>query len=126
MNASVVSCIMPTANRRVFIPRAVAYFFRQDYPERELLIIDDGSDPVEDLIPADARIRYIRTAPGMSLGAKRNFACEQARGDIIAHWDDDDWHAPRRLSTQVNALLEHDAEVCGLDQLLFYEPDTDR
>jgi hypothetical protein len=33
-----VSCIMPTANRRAFVPRAVVYFLRQDYPNKELVI----------------------------------------------------------------------------------------
>ena len=47
------SCIMPTYNRRQFIPRAVAYFLAQDYPNLELVVVDDGSDPIDDLLPAD-------------------------------------------------------------------------
>ena len=42
----------------------------------------------------------------ITLGAKLNLACDYARGEIIAHWDDDDWYAPRRLSTQVEALAQ--------------------
>jgi hypothetical protein len=117
-----VSCIMPTCNRRAFVPRAIQYFLRQDYPQRELIILDDGSDPVGDLIPADERIRYIRMEKRLTLGAKRNLACEQARGDLLMHWDDDDWHAPRRITYQVEALLQADAEICGLRQMLFYDP----
>lgn len=124
--APLVSCIMPTADRRRFVPLAIEYFLRQDYAPRELLVVDDGRDPVEDLIPADARIRYLRVAPGMTLGAKRNWACEQARGEIVAHWDDDDWHAPRRLSVQMEAMRPDEVEVCGIDHLLFFHPDTGR
>jgi hypothetical protein len=115
-----VSCIMPTANRRRFVPLAIRYFLRQDYPNRELLVVDDGSDPVADLIPADPRIRYLRMDRPRSLGAKRNLACDAANGEFIAHWDDDDWTAPGRLSYQVPALVAAGAKICGLDRLLCF------
>jgi len=112
-----ITCIMPTYNRRAFVPQAIAYFLRQDYANRELVIVDDGSDAVGDLVPEDAR---------MTVGAKRNLACEQARGEIIVHWDDDDWHAPHRLSYQIEALLREGKDVCGIKTLLFYDIETGR
>lgn len=121
-----VSCIMPTRNRRAFVPRALAYFARQDYANRELIIIDDGSDPVADLIPDDPHIRYLRQARPLSLGNKRNLACRQAHGSIIAHWDDDDWMADWRLSYQVAQLLASGADICGLASLLFYCPRSEQ
>ncbi len=122
----VVSCIMPTHNRRAFVPQALAYFARQDYPDRELIIVDDGSDPVSDLMLNDARIRYLRPDRPCSIGTKRNLACQSARGTLIVHWDDDDWIANWRLSYQVDQLLTSGADVCGLDTLLFYRPATDQ
>jgi glycosyltransferase involved in cell wall biosynthesis len=119
-----VSCIMPTCNRRTFASQAINYFLRQDYPNRELVIVDDGSDAVDDLIPVDERIRYIRLGEKATVGAKRNLACEEARGTIIAHWDDDDWHAPHRLRYQVETLLREGTEICGISSLLFYEMET--
>ncbi len=119
-----VSCIMPTCNRRPFIPRAIGYFLRQDYAHKELIIVDDGTDPVGDLVPEDERIRYVRLGDKHTVGAKRNLACEQAHGDIIIHWDDDDWHAAHRVRYQLEALLSAQGEVCGLRQMLFYEPAT--
>jgi glycosyltransferase involved in cell wall biosynthesis len=121
-----VSGIMPTANRRAFVPRAIDYFLRQDYQPKELIIVDDGSDPIGDLLPADERIRYVRLSTTMTVGAKRNLACERARGEVIAHWDDDDWHASHRLRYQVEALLRSGADVCGLTTLLFYDVRTGR
>jgi glycosyltransferase involved in cell wall biosynthesis len=116
-----VTCIMPTYNRRRFVARAIDYFLRQDYYRSELLIVDDGTDLVRDLVPDTPRVRYIALPSRMSLGAKRNLACEQANGDIILHWDDDDWHAPHRVRYQVEALLEHGADACGINQILFYD-----
>ena len=118
-----VSCIMPTHNRRAFVPRAVQQFLAQDYRRRELIIIDDGTDIVADLVPPHPWIRYVRYERRMTLGSKRNAACELAAGELIAHWDDDDWMAPWRLSYQVQALRDHpDAELCGLTHVLFYDP----
>lgn len=115
-----ISCIMPTRNRRRFVAQAVRYFLRQDYPARELVIVDDGEDAVEDLIAADERIRYLRLDRRVSLGEKRNLACRESSGSLIAHWDDDDWSAPNRLSRQVACLKKPDVEFCSLQDHLFY------
>jgi hypothetical protein len=121
-----VSCIMPTFDRRAYVPAAIRQFLAQDYPERELIVLDDGSDPVEDLIPADDRIRYVRLGKRLTIGAKRNVGCEHARGEILAHWDDDDWVASWRLRYEVDALLEHRADVVGIQTLLYLDRQSGR
>lgn len=117
---------MPTYNRRQFIPHAIEYFLRQDYANRELIILDDGTDAINDLLPVDERIVYVRLDQKITLGAKLNQACEYARGEIIAHWDDDDWYAPRRLSCQVKALAQNGIEICGINTLLYYDLQSGR
>jgi glycosyltransferase involved in cell wall biosynthesis len=121
-----VSCIMPTAGRRRFVPSAIRQFLDQDQPNKELIIIDDGQDPVDDLIPADDRIRYFRQAGRRTIGAKRNSACAAARGQFIAHWDDDDWYRPWRLSYQLAELQSHGAALCGLANILFLDEEAQR
>lgn len=121
-----VTCIMPTRNRRSFVPQAIEYFRRQDYPETELLILDDGDDPVGDCIGTDQRIRYLRLPNVLPIGAKRNLACEEARGAVIVHWDDDDWYPRTRITRQVAALSERSADICGSSQLYYYDADADR
>jgi glycosyltransferase involved in cell wall biosynthesis len=120
-----VTCIMPTADRRPLARQSIQRFLEQDYPHRELIVLDDGEDPIADLIPPDPRIRYIRMSGRSMVGAKRNFACGEAHGQFIAHWDDDDWMAPWRLSYQVSRLTETGAAVCGLDRMYFWEPVQD-
>jgi glycosyltransferase involved in cell wall biosynthesis len=117
-----VSCIMPSANRRLFVPLAIRGFLAQDYANKELIIVDDGEDAVRDLVPDDERIRYIRLDARTVLGEKRNRAAAEARGNIIVHWDDDDWNAPWRLRYQTEELLAFKADICGLDRILFYAP----
>jgi glycosyltransferase involved in cell wall biosynthesis len=124
MAKPIVSCIMPTCNRRAFVSNAILYFQRQDYENKELVIVDDGEDCIEDLVPVTAQIRYSRISRSMTLGEKRNFCIRESKGDLIMHWDDDDWMADYRISYQVRELLEHGAEICGLKEMLFCELET--
>jgi glycosyltransferase involved in cell wall biosynthesis len=120
------SYITPTANRRRFLPQAIRYFLAQDYRNKELIIVDDGEDSVADLVPEDHRIRYVRLPAKSVLGEKRNRAASEARGEIIVHWDDDDWSAPWRLRYQLEELLNSGADICGLNRIFFYAPDEAR
>ena len=42
------------------MPLAIGYFLRQDYPHKELIVLDDGDDAVADLVPGRPAIRYMR------------------------------------------------------------------
>jgi glycosyltransferase involved in cell wall biosynthesis len=108
-----VSCVMPTYGRPAFALQSVEYFLRQDYPERELLILDDGAEGLLSRLPADDRIRYVRL-PRLPIGSKRNIGCSLAAGEIVAQWDDDDWYGPQRLSAQISPLLEGRADITGI------------
>jgi antitoxin (DNA-binding transcriptional repressor) of toxin-antitoxin stability system len=120
--AGLVSCIMPTKNRREFIPRAIACFLAQTYPLKELVILDNG-EPIADLVPKDDRIRYMRLNSMQPTGQLRNFCCQMAKGEFIAHWDDDDWSHPLRLEEQVAAIGEKQAT--GYNSILFDGPQSE-
>jgi glycosyltransferase involved in cell wall biosynthesis len=125
-SAVLVSCIMPTRDRREFVSVAVQAWLRQDYPERELVVVDSGADSVADDLPRSPRVRYLRAHAGMSLGEARNLACSAASGPVIAHWDDDDWIRPDRLRRQLLALEQPGANACGLATLTYVEPRSGR
>ena len=101
-----------TRNRRQWLPRAIRCYQQQTYPCCELLIIADGED-VRDLLPADPTIRYLYVTGKTEIGAKRNFGVERAAGEIVAHWDDDDYSAPGRLADQIARMLESQRPVTG-------------
>ncbi|HEX5725390.1 MAG TPA: glycosyltransferase, partial [Longimicrobiaceae bacterium] len=65
-----VSCVLATGGRRRFLPQALRCFRAQTFAARELVVVDDGLDPAEDLIPPDPRIRYLRLPAGQPLGTK--------------------------------------------------------
>ena len=117
-----VSCIMPTANRRRFLPAAIDGFLAQRGVLAELIIVDDGDDPVDDLVPDNPRVRYLRLDRTATIGEKRNLAIQAALGEVIVHLDDDDWSHPERLRIQRDALAVGDIDVCGLDRMLWWNP----
>lgn len=127
-----VSCIMPTHNRRHLVDHAITYFLRQTWGRRELVVVDDGTDPVDDLVARHAErlaensdgrvtIHYQRIAQRLALGAKRNLAVELSTGNILAHWDDDDWYPPDRLAMQMSRLSSTGASLCGTSRIPFYD-----
>lgn len=120
MNEPLVTAICLTRNRRQWLPLAIRYFQAQTYPSRELLILADGEN-VSDLIPDDPQIRLVEVPIGLKIGAKRNLGCELARGEIICHWDDDDFSAPQRIAMQVARLLESGKSVAGYSPMYFQD-----
>jgi hypothetical protein len=49
---TLVSCIMPTTNRRRFVPAAIGMFLAQDYPNKELVILDGAQVGTSHLMAA--------------------------------------------------------------------------
>jgi hypothetical protein len=112
--APLVTCIMPTFNRRRFVEQAVRNIRRQDYPAIELVVVDDGSEPVADLLDSLPNTQYLRLDRRQTIGHKRNLACEAASADIVIQWDDDDWYGPHRVSRQVDQIIADNADATGI------------
>lgn len=118
-----VSCIMPTQNRREFIGAAIDCWLKQTYENRELVILDDGNDYTGDVIPKDERIRYAMI-DCVTTGEKRNACCRLAKGEIICHFDSDDWSDPGRIASQVDELQRSGKPITGFRELYFYSTIT--
>ena len=116
---SFVTCLCLTRNRLEWLPKAIESFQRQTFRHSELMILADGQD-VSHLVPADdPRIRLIHLDGRPEIGAKRNYGCARAAGDVIAHFDDDDYSAPGRLADQIARLLESGKAVTGFHSMRF-------
>ncbi|HTT91133.1 MAG TPA: glycosyltransferase [Acidimicrobiales bacterium] len=118
-NKPLVSCVMPTHDRRPLVERAIRCWLRQDYTRSELIVVDDGTDRVGDIVPDDPRVHYVPLPQRQTIGAKRNIGCQRAEGELIVHWDDDDWSAPWRVGYQVEMFLKQDVDVSGLSAVFF-------
>jgi len=138
MNAPTVTCVMPTANRARFIPDAIDCFLSQSYSDSELLILDNGKEPISLHRPEKYKarygyeppVRYLKVSGYRTIGELRNLCCEEARGSVIAHWDDDDWSAPERLTQQVGLLYrlmyERGILVTGYHTFSYWDELTSR
>ena len=113
-----MTCLCLTRDRPEWLPRAIENFQAQTFESRELVIVASGAD-VRRLMPSDPRIRYFHLAGRPLIGPARNFGCEQARGAIVAHWDDDDFSAPGRLVDQVERLEGSGKAVTGYRTMRF-------
>jgi hypothetical protein len=118
-----VSVCTPTFNRRPFINAMIMCFNNQDYPQdrMEWIIIDDGSDPIEDLVASHPRVKYFKYDTKMTLGKKRNLLHEKSRGEILVYMDDDDYYPPQRVSHAVHMLVTHPDALCaGSSEIYIY------
>lgn len=119
-----VSCLMPTYNRREFIPRALRCFAAQTYPNLELVIADNGSDQIDDLLTQGKPIHHVRVDwAKLNHGQLMNQACEFAKGEFCIVWDDDDFYAPDRVLRQIVPLVvtNIDYAISGLKNLYYYD-----
>jgi glycosyltransferase involved in cell wall biosynthesis len=110
-----VSVCTPTFNRRPFWEYTIKCFNHQDYPKdkMEWIIIDDGTDKIEDLVSGISQVKYFYYNEKMSLGKKRNIMHAKSKGDILVYMDDDDYYPPERVSHAVNMLLTHPNALCA-------------
>lgn len=127
MNTPRVSAIMPLRglHRSTYALQAIRSFTEQTYENKELIILDEKEDPTFMFYRPEKgtrNIQYFRwDRPPLSIPAKRNVCAEFATGEIIVHWDSDDWSAPTRIEDQVKRLLKSEKQVTGYNAMLFYD-----
>ena len=118
-----VSLCTPTFNRRPFIPFMIKCFEHQTYPKDriEWIIIDDGTDPIEDLVKDIPQVKYFYYEEKMLLGQKRNLMHTKCSGDIIVYMDDDDYYPPERISHAVETLQNNPSYlIAGSSEMHIY------
>ncbi len=104
-----VTAVVRTYNRCELMKKAVRSVQNQDYPNLEIIILDDCSQDetkkvATGLESEDSRIRYIRHNKNSGTGAGFNTGIENANGKYIAFLDDDDLWFPHKTKVQVEKL----------------------
>lgn len=118
-----VSLCTPTFNRRPFIKYMIKCFEHQTYPKdrMEWIIIDDGTDKIEDLVSHIPQVKYFYYEKKKPLGEKRNIMHEKSCGDILVYMDDDDYYPPQRVEHAVQMLTTHKSALCaGSSEIYIY------
>ena len=90
-----VSCLTATYGRYTQLCRALSCWLDQDYPHKELVILNTHPEPVTTPFPG---VRVYNEPDHNDLGSCRNRLLELAAGEYINTWDDDDWWFPWHLS----------------------------
>lgn len=117
-----VSCLMVTANRRELAERAVHCYLQQTWTHKEFIVVDDGEQDYEPLLRQvpSSELRYVKLdGGGQLLGALRNRALDEATGDFVVQWDDDDWYHPERIERQAGCLMQG-YDACCLSASLMH------
>lgn len=86
------------------LEKCIGYFKAQDYENKELIVV-----------PGDG-----------SIGEKRNKGCAAASGQIIVHFDDDDYYAPDYINKSVEHLTRQNARITGLSSAYFYNKSANK
>lgn len=101
--APLVSVYIPTRNRAGLLARAVDSVLGQEYPNVELIIVDDCSTDdtaayLKGLATRLPRVRCLRSEQQLGACASRNRAIAASTGTFITGLDDDDFFLPDHVS----------------------------
>ncbi|HMX91963.1 MAG TPA: glycosyltransferase, partial [Nitrospira sp.] len=119
-----VSVIVPTYNRPDRLQVALSSILAQTYQDFEIIVVNDGTVDVSDVIAPlnrDGRITVIRHDRNRGLAAARNTGIRAAKGTYIAYLDDDDTYLPDHLQTLVTTLQGGEHKVAYTDAWRIHE-----
>ncbi len=121
-DAPLISVLVPARDEQDTIGTCIASLLSQDYPNLEIVVLDDGStDGTRDVIGGfdDPRLRVMSGSPLPADWTGKNWACAQlaevAQGDVLCFVDADTVLAPETISA---ALGEMETAGAGLISLL--------
>src|SRR5918911_1188410 len=115
-----VSVILPARNERCYIARCLDSLLRQDYPNFEIIAINDSSaDETGEIMKSyeanDLRVVHIDASPKPEGWTGKNWACYQgflqAQGELLMFTDADSKHLPTTMSLAVGHLLSENLEA---------------
>lgn len=116
------SVITPTI-RRSCIERIIQNYEKQDFFNKELIIIinndDIQIDEYEEYSKNNTDIKIYKLPQEVNLGQCLNFGVSKAKYDIIAKFDDDDYYGKRYLSEMYNAF-NNNCDIVGKSRIYYY------
>jgi len=113
--APLISILVPARNEEENIESCVTSLQQQDYPNLEILVLDDNStddtaEIVQRIAAEDNRVRLIKGQPLIENWAGKPFACYQLAQEAKGSWylfvDADTIHAPFMLRSTLALAME--------------------
>lgn len=111
-----ITVVLPTYNRRPFLPAAIRSIHDQTFPSWRLLVVNDGGEDVSDVVASfrDSRIEW-HDRPHLGKAAALNFGLSLVQSKYVAYMDDDDLLYPDHLAELVAAAEREHAEFVYSD-----------
>jgi Glycosyl transferase family 2 len=105
-----LSVVIPTYNRADLVGEAIDSVLKQDWPELELIVVDDGSTDETPAVLAGYgdRVHVVRQE-NAGESAARNTGIRAATHDLVALLDSDDYWLPGKLQRQMQLFDEDPA-----------------
>lgn len=122
-----ISVIITTYNRRAFLYQAIQSILMQDYPNKEITVIDDCStDGTEDLMQRgfrnEPRVIYMRNNTNSGPGNNRRKAfATHGDGDYVLFLDDDDYLVDMNYLSKAVEFHSQHPELSFVAANVFYE-----
>ena len=112
-----VSIVIPVYNHARYLPEAVNSVLNQDYPNVELIVLDDGSsDETPDVLRRYGDRFFWESHRNMGQANTLNKGWRRAKGEILAYLSADDFLLPTAVSASVRCLHENpEAVLCYPD-----------
>ncbi len=119
MKQPLVSVILPTYNRAWTLKTAIDSVLFQNYPNIELIVIDDGSrDNTKELLNGYKNQIKVLTQENAGVSAARNRGIEKSRGEFIALLDSDDAWDKKKISCQMDFFMANpEALICQTQEV---------
>jgi len=111
-----VSIVITTYNRRAFLKEAVLSVLDQDYQDKEIIIIDDGSSDGSFEEVRKFPLRYVWKQNG-GISSARNMGIGVSNGEFIAFLDVDDLWKKGKLTKQVQTMIENQIDISYTDEI---------
>ncbi|HRX81947.1 MAG TPA: glycosyltransferase, partial [Pirellulaceae bacterium] len=106
-----VSVVIPTYNSADFITCALDSIDAQEYPDVEIIVVDDGStDDTKGIVERYGHNIRLVSQANAGPAVARNRGLREASGKYVAMLDADDWFLPTKFHKQV-ALLEDNTQL---------------
>ena len=118
MNRSLVSIIIPCYNSEAWVAAALESALQQTWPEKEIIVINDGSrdDSLAVARRFEARGVRVLDQPNAGASAARNTGLRAARGHYIQFLDADDLLAPDKIERQMTVLARTGSRLLSSSQ----------
>ncbi|MRN56620.1 glycosyltransferase family 2 protein [Paenibacillus monticola] len=122
-----ISVIITTYNRKAFLHKAIESILLQDYPHKEITVIDDCSTDGTDVLMKisygdEPRVNYMRNETNSGPGNNRRKAfAAHADGEYILFLDDDDYLIDMNYLSKAVEFHQHHPEISFVAANVFLE-----